>query len=231
MNNTARMIKIGAVVTAAPRWIVALLIAEGLTLPADWLPWWTVMSAILGAGMAVTEALAFAFIFEAWRNQKDRKSDTLLIMAGLAAVIFIAVVAPYIVSNIRAEPLEQVLGTFGTWMWGVAVAASTIIIVAAVGFAQKSPPAGKVASSERHEIMPLAEIKPEGNGTLSATYRQDAAADWRNLPAEDRQLVAGMASKDIAATYGVSERTARGWRLKAQQVSAVEVGKNGNGHK
>jgi len=216
MNNTAKLIKIGAVVTAAPRWIVALLLAEGLALPEAWLPWWVILSAVLSAGMAVTEALAFAYIFEAWRNQRDRKSDTLLILAGVAAVIFIAVVAPYVVANIRQEPLGVVLGVAGTWLWGIAVAASTIVIVAAVGFAQKSPAPSKPAAE-----------KPDHAGKMPEEKRQDTA-DWRTLPDEDRQLIAKMSSAAISTAYGVSERTARGWRLKAQALSeSPEASKNG----
>ena len=75
MNRTATLIKIGAVVTATPRWVAALLLAEGFVLPEAWLSWWIPISAILSAGMAITEALAFAFIFEAWRNQQDRKAQ------------------------------------------------------------------------------------------------------------------------------------------------------------
>ena len=40
----ANTIKVAAVATAMPRWIGALLMADGLSVPVSWLPWWTVFS-------------------------------------------------------------------------------------------------------------------------------------------------------------------------------------------
>lgn len=202
-DRTATIIKVGAVVTAAPRWIVALLLAEGLTLPPAWLGWWTVLSAILSAGMAITEALAFAYIFEAWRNQRDGKSNYLLVMAGVAAVIFVAIVGPYVVANVRMSTLETVLGPVGVWLWGIAVAASTIVIVAAVGFAQKLPAQPRKVSEKLPEV--------------AVTLPEKQLTDWRTLPEEDRLLIGEMTTPEICRKYGVSDRTARNWKAATKR--------------
>jgi len=210
-SRQATIIKIGAVITATPRWVAALLLAEGFILPADWLVWWIPVSAILSAGMAITEALAFAFIFEAWRNQSDKKSNILLAFAAVAAFIFIAVVAPYIVASVNGLPLHQVLSGMFLWLWAASVAASTIVIVAAVGYAQKFP---------RHTAQPR-----KVSGNLPEEPRNDDGIkhDWRTLPDEDKTLIAAMSSSEIVNQYGVSERTARNWRSTAKTNGKVKA--------
>ena len=207
MNRTATLIKIGAVVTATPRWVAALLLAEGFVLPEAWLSWWIPISAILSAGMAITEALAFAFIFEAWRNQQDRKANILLVFAAVAAVVFISVVSPYIVASVKGLPLAQVLSGAWLWMWAASVAASTIVIVAAVGYAQKLPKS-PVALKENTVKFPVA------TETTTETFKAlpEKTTTWRTLPEEDRDLVRNMPTAEIVQQYRVSERTARNWK-------------------
>jgi hypothetical protein len=137
----ADIIKVAAVVTATPRWVGALLAAEGIGVPGEWLTWWVPVSALFGAAMAFVEGWAFAFVFAAWRNQqRERAARRLLWLAVLSAAIFVVVLAPFIAAQVRNAPLEQVLGSgVGLWIWAAAVAASTITIVASVGYAQKAP--------------------------------------------------------------------------------------------
>jgi hypothetical protein len=140
----AALIKVAAVVTATPRWVQALLAAEGLRIPSEWLTWWLPASAIMGAAMAFVEGWAFAYVFAAWRNQRDRSSRWLLAMALISAGIFVVVVAPYIAASVRQVALGEILaGNLSLYIWSAAVAASTIAIVASVGYAQKQTVARK----------------------------------------------------------------------------------------
>lgn len=137
-DTLAWVIKVSAIVTAAPRWIGALLAAEGFALPAEWLWWWVPVSAVLSACMAVVEGLAFAYVFEAWRNQTDSHSKDLLWFALISAVIFVVVLAPYIAASVTHVTLASVLAwTPALYAWSVCVGLSTIAIVASVGYAQK----------------------------------------------------------------------------------------------
>ena len=70
-------IKIAAVVTAAPRWMIALLVAEGFILPDAWLGWWIVVSAVLSLGMAVVEGMAFSYIFTPAKITKKRRETVI----------------------------------------------------------------------------------------------------------------------------------------------------------
>lgn len=134
---TADIIKIMAVITAAPRWIGALLAAEGLAIPATW-DFWLPLSAILNAAMAVVEGLAFAYVFNAWRNDTSKRAGRLFSMALLSGVVFIIVGAPYIAAQVRDTSLSLMLSSDTLlWLWSASVFASTIMIIASVGYAQK----------------------------------------------------------------------------------------------
>lgn len=149
-DTTALIITICAVITAMPRWIGALLAAEGFVIPADWLGWWIVASAIFNAAMAVTEGLAFAYVFNAWRTQRDKSADRLLWFAAASGLTFVVVLAPFIAAQVRASTLASMLShDAALWVWSAAVAASTIVIVASVGYAQKRTSAAQVTHERR----------------------------------------------------------------------------------
>jgi len=174
---TAVIITICAVITAMPRWIGALLASEGFAVPEDWRPWWIIASTIFNAAMAITEGVAFAYVFNAWRNQKDKNSDKLFWLALVSGLVFIIVLAPFIAAQTRASktPLAAMLANDAAlWVWSGAVAASTIVIVASVGYAQKrisAPPIRSmptVATEESPHPLPMVLIEP-----TSSVYQCD----------------------------------------------------------
>src|SRR3990172_1314057 len=173
MNNkdlTADIIKICAVITAMPRWVGALLAAEGIIIPEAWRGWWIVASAIFNAAMAVTEGLAFAYVFNAWRNQKDKAADRLLWLAIASGATFVIVLAPFIAAQVRSVTLAAMLfADWALWTWSASVAASTIIIVASVGYAQKrSAPQSEAPKPARATV----EAKPVSQEPAQATQEQ-----------------------------------------------------------
>lgn len=138
-DTQAATIKISAVITAMPRWINALLAAEGLIMPSEWLYWWLPLSAIFAAAMAIVEGWAFSYVFSAWRRTSGKAANTLIILATLSAVIFVGVLFPYIASSVRGVTLGEILSNdIALYIWAVCVAASTIAIVASVGYAQRT---------------------------------------------------------------------------------------------
>lgn len=148
--DKAAAIKISAVITSSPRWVIALLAAEGFALPESWRPWWIVLSSFLSLGMAVVEGFAFSFMLTAWRNQRDKMSDKILYMAIASAIIFIIVMFPSISAGVRGETLNQLFSSdVFLHGWSIAVAASTIVIVAGVGYAEKGTEVTKVQADER----------------------------------------------------------------------------------
>ena len=139
-DRQAAIIKISAVAVAAPRWIAALLASEGFALPTEWMTWWIVFSAICALGMSIVEAWAFSYCFRAWRGMTGRSANVMMVMIGMSAVSFVAVMSPYIASSVSRTTMASILSNgWALAGWSVCVAASTILIVASVGYAQKRP--------------------------------------------------------------------------------------------
>lgn len=206
---TALIITVCAVITAMPRWVGALLASEGFTVPAAWLPWWIVVSAVFSAGMAITEGLAFAYVFNAWRVQKDKSADNLLWFAGLSGVTFVIVLAPFIAAQVRSESLKQLLANDAMlWVWSVGVAASTIVIVASVGYAQKHT---SVAPAKAERSTPKQEIAP-------------AKAQATQVPA-----LASFECNECGKEYATVQALSAHKRFCAG-VSVIELAHNGNGN-
>ena len=145
-EKQATFIKLAAVITAAPRWTSALIVSEGLSLPVEWLSWWRVVSFAMAAAMAFVEAFAFAYVLRAWREARadSPQAKRLMALIVLSAICFVAVMAPNVYASVQSTPLANVLSGVALWVWSIAVAASTILIVASVGYAQRRIPAAHV---------------------------------------------------------------------------------------
>lgn len=226
----ATVIKVGAVVTAAPRWVGALLAAEGFPIPADWMWWWIPLSAIMSAAMAVVEGMAFAYVFSAWRNQKDKSSNILFGMAVGTATVFVLVLAPYIAASVKKVGLYEMLyGDVLLYIWSICVGLSTIAIVASVGYAQKqkdTQPAqtktNKETKSEQpeHQQQQL-ESKPQELPKLAGTKAQVYAILLENPV---------ISNPKVAEQIGKSPELVRQYRHELQNAGYLNGGsKNGNG--
>jgi len=214
VKRQADLIKIAAVITAAPRWVGALMAAEGFTLPSSWLAWWIPLSAILSAGMALVEGLAFAFVFNAWRKTSGRPGTRLLALALLSALTFIIVLSPFIAAQVRQESLVSVLSTgWALWLWSASVAASTIVIVASVGYAQRT------ATTTQ---LPKPRAKAPRNDAQPTPQRTATIADWRAIYPQLDGKRATLTANDARAAVNKagfappSERTLVNWAKEAR---------------
>ncbi len=160
-DRVANAIKVGAVATAIPRWVAALLASEGFALPTEWLSWWVPVSAAMSAAMALVEGLAFMYLFNRWGELRDdpKTGKRLLILAGVAALSFIAVLMPSIAASVRHTSVgAMVTNDLALYAWSIAVAASTISIVVAVGYAQRA-----TFPTEMKVLKPKTEIVVHSN--------------------------------------------------------------------
>lgn len=199
----ATIIKIAAVAVAAPRWIGALLEAEGVPLPAQWRGWWVIFSALCAAGMALVEAGAFAYCLRSWRSMSGRAANVMSLMIGASAVTFVVVLSPYIASNVSKIGMSQLLTGAALLAWSVAVALSTILIIASVGYAQKRPAArqgDKQASQQATGATNDATDAPE---TRHETTRDEFVTAYS---ANGHHSIA-----ELAQELGVNVRTAQRW--------------------
>jgi hypothetical protein len=215
--DEADAIKVAVVATAVPRWTGALLAAEGVPLPAGWLEWWRILSAILSVGMAITEAFAISYILNAWRVQHDKGSRWLILMATITLFIFTLVLAPYIAANVRQMELRDVLGDgLLWWMWSAAVAASTGVTVLAVGYAQKRRPATTPRATSAGSAPAGADDATTADGDKATvedwrTIYRASNGDYRQVDADGvREAV------ELAGYVAPSDSTLRNWAREAR---------------
>lgn len=221
-EHWATVIKIAAVAVAAPRWIGALLEAEGVPLPVEWRGWWVIFSAVCAAGMALVEAGAFAYCLRLWRGMTGRSANVMALMIGASAVTFVVVLSPDIAANVSKQSMSALLT--GGWLlaWSVAVSLSTILIVASVGYAQKRPTATRTPDAERAGRAGRAtgattatgnatETRTDANEARLGTSREEFITAWR---ANGHTSITALAQE-----LGVKPRTAQKWVKadKAQQ--------------
>ncbi len=216
-EHWATVIKIAAVAVAAPRWIGALLEAEGVPLPLEWRAWWVIFSAICAAGMALVEAGAFAYCLRSWRGMTGRSANVMALMIGGSAVTFVIVLSPYIAANVSKMGMSKLL--VGGWLlvWSVAVALSTILIIASVGYAQKRPMTRTPDAAGRAIATTTAtaganEARTNANGTRRGATREEFLTAWR---ANGHTSIAALAQE-----LGVKPRTAQKW-VKAGEAEAT----------
>lgn len=223
----ANAIKIGAVLTAIPRWVTALLWAEGFALPDPWLVWWVPVSALLSMAMAAVEGFAFAFAFSVWASK--RRANGLLFAALLTAALFVGVLTPSIAAGVRGVPIGAILTHDGVLLlWSVAVAASTIGIVISVGYAQRiaTMDEPQPAQPQPHvrivrEEQPQLEAQPAP--ALPEPQVVARKADWlairAGLNGDGHDLdAAGVAGLLEQAGFALpSPRTLQGWAKETQE--------------
>jgi hypothetical protein len=207
----ATVIKIAAVAVAAPRWIGALLEAEGVPLPTEWRGWWVIFSAVCAAGMALVEAGAFAYCLRSWRSMTGRSANVMALMIGASAVTFVIVPSPYIAANVAKVTMSALLTDWALLVWSVAVALSTILIIASVGYAQKRPTLTRQATSGATASNGEAPRRATGAG--QTVSREEFVTAWR---ANGHHSIAVLAEE-----LGVNMRTAQRW-VKADEAAQAE---------
>lgn len=196
--DQAHIIKVSAVLTAIPRWVVALMAAEGFALPESWMPAWIVFSASSAVGMAIVEGVAFSYVFAAWRNQKDSRANRLLILAIVSAVLFIILLTPSIAASVSHKAINEILtNNFLLVGWSAIVAASTISIVASVGYAEKiqlTKPYEKPTSTP--DVSNISANGVESVATPTKTYKCVCGQEFSTGP--DKAIHSRRCSEAIA---------------------------------
>jgi len=102
-----------------------------------------VFSAVCAAGMALVEAGAFAYCLRSWRGMTGRSANVMALMIGA----FVVVLSPYSAANVSKVSMSHLLVDGWLLTWPVAVALSTILIIASGGYAQKRPMARQATTA------------------------------------------------------------------------------------
>jgi hypothetical protein len=149
--DEANIIVIASVITAAPRWITALLSSQGIAIPADMVAAWTYISFACAVGMAVVEAFAMKYVWHAYRGsvKGSPQSKVLVGLVVAASLVFVLVLAPDIYAQAQHKAVGDILEPWVLALWSVMVALSTIVIISAVGFAMRKDLSMKSTDSPR----------------------------------------------------------------------------------
>lgn len=142
-KKQARLIVIAATLAAIGRWTPSLLAAEGLTIPTAWEGMWHLLATFLNMGMGVVEAFASAYIASALARSTGFLHRLVLLGLGVfAAITFVVVQTPYLMTQVTGDALITVLCIeyIGEhWLlavWCASIVMATISIVAGVAYAE-----------------------------------------------------------------------------------------------
>jgi hypothetical protein len=159
-EHEADIIKVFAALTAAPRWVAALVVADGGKFVWGEYEWWAIGSAILSVLFAAVETYAAAYIMRAWRRAKPG-TQTERVLFGLwvsTLFVLVCVMAPPIYANTTGTPFNS-LPLPVMLVWSVFVASSTFLVVGGVGYAER--PVNAIATqSERPATQAVAIATP-----------------------------------------------------------------------
>ena len=177
----------------------------------------TILLGVSGFAMGILGTLGAAYLFDGWRQKMPAagakwgskfKALTLFVFSIFLTETVILV--PFTMSRVLHVSVADVLQG-GVWWWSTAVVVMPLLLIGGV--------------SVGNQIVTVSQ-----GGNLPETYRQKSEGipkNWkqaRKVLSEDQ--VRGIAvdqTKNIAFHYGLDERTARNWRVYAQE----EIAKKG----
>lgn len=188
--------------------VPAYMVFSGMRSIMDFPVWAAVVSALavelLGMSTVTTA-------FQMWDyNDSKRKTDPRapFVIAVLTVLFYLGVVITVNAILDQSAVVERIAKAL----------LSTLGVVGAVILAIRAQHTRRLAevAAEKAERKALRSGNlPEVSGKISnagGKFRQD----WRMLPEEDRQMIAGMTVAEIQRGYNISERGARNWKAYAK---------------
>jgi hypothetical protein len=151
-EHEADIIKLLAALTAAPRWVTALVVADGAAFTWGDAPLWSILSAVLSVLFAGVETYAAAYIMRAWRQSKpgSQAECALLALWLVTLAVLVVVMTPPIYANTTHTAFDTLPGAV-LLAWSICVAASTFLVVGGVGYAEKTRTLRATASDAASE--------------------------------------------------------------------------------
>ena len=151
-EHEADIIKLLAALTAAPRWVTALVVADGAAFTWGDARAWAVLSAVLSVLFAGVETYAAAYIMRAWRQSKpgSQAERALFALWLVTLAVLVIVMTPPIYANTTHTAFDS-LPNAVLLAWSICVAASTFLVVGGVGYAEKT----RTAKASESEPRPL----------------------------------------------------------------------------
>lgn len=145
-EHEADILKVLAALTAAPRWVSALVIADGGQFTWGHLPAWSIASAVLSVLFAAVETYAAAYVMRAWRRARPGSPQERALLTLWLSTLFclVFVMAPPIYANTRQLEFATLPAPV-LLVWSACVAMSTFLVLGGVGYAEREAVARPVA--------------------------------------------------------------------------------------
>lgn len=217
-TNQSTILKVAAMLVAAPRYVGLMLYLSGFVFSGWLLDALHVAEGVAGLSLAVLEGFALAYILS--RRQlgfsKADKAMVLCVVAGLLALLPL-VATPYLLSLYDGT---QVFTGFAApvlkFAWATATASMPVLIVVGVALVEKDPVDVEILKAERQALLKqtLSKIEAETKQALSRIeaeteqtvlqYKlqaQQTRADHKLKQQQVEQEVEQTVSKDFACDY------------------------------
>jgi len=205
-----------AALVTVVRYAAAFVASDMGQITGDLSHWITGFMGLTGLGMGVLDVLGGVYLFDGWRRVMPRTGDkwsfkfkvlTCFVFGLMGAGICILV--PFTVSRVSERSLFQVLGDTGwLWAWSGFVNVIPYFLIGGVATGNKL-----IAEAGPEEKRKNTGKLPEGN--------QPEKVRWNQVDPEDYKIIAAMKTSEIMTAYGVDDRTARNWRVKAQKETVA----------
>ena len=180
---------------------------------------------LTGLGMGVLDVLGGAYIFEGWRRalpaRGQKWSFRFRVLTGFVFSLFgsgIGILVPYTVSRVSHQEIYAVLGGgWGLWAWSVLVNMAPYFLIGGVVTGNVGIVTAGLGDSSR-AVGKEAGKSPEKEGAAGKMTGQTRPMwlDWREVPESEYLAIAGLKPVKVMQLYGVPERTARNWVMRAK---------------
>lgn len=191
----SNLIKILAALTAAPRWAIALMPADGAMFPWSSAWWFEIASGLLSLAFAAVEIWATAFVMRAWNEAQDNGDERLArnlrrLWVGTLIILAVTIVPPAYANVMRVN-----VNTFSPLViipWLACVAASTFVVIGGVGYADR-----KHIETSQQTDMNLTQGWQPAALTPQAAQQSTASADVQH----DSQPLAPLTDHFVRAVW------------------------------
>jgi len=179
----------------------------------------TVLMGISGLGMGILDVYGTAYLFDGWRRGMPAsgrkwsfKFKTLTVFVFLLIITGVMILVPFTMSRVRQVSMAAILtenASLGLWALMVNIAPYLLIGGVAVG--------NQVVTIKQEQTFTTQPNLYNTDRQVAGKFPATGWNDWRKVPEDHRVKIASMPTDEIVMYYGILPRTARGWRVKAQE--------------
>lgn len=237
LDNQALVLKVAAMLVAAPRYVGLMLFLSGFVFEGLLLDALHIAEGVAGLSLAVLEGFALAYILS--RRQLGFSSfdkKILLIVVSILLLLLPIVATPYLLylfdgsKLFVAEQNNVVLNIF-KFLWAAATASMPILIIVGVALVEKDPIDVQLLNAEREALLKqrLAEIEAETEQKVLhfKLLAQQAKTEHKTKVQQVEKEAEQTINRDFVCDYcGSAFETQKGL---AGHTGHCKVKQNGNG--